>query len=221
MSTGALATLLSQQPYSFTGLKTIGVVFFIIDLVLFSIFCGCITYRFARNRRALSRSLRHPHESFYFGTFWVSIALILYCINQYGAPKSGPWLTKALEVMFWTYAACVLLVAVFQYHVIFDEEEIPVSEAMPSWILPMYPFLVLGPLAAVVVKYQPQTSAVPIMIGGLCFQGLGWCFAFIIYTCYVSRLMGSGIPEPSKKPGMYVAVGPAGMCSESQDQTHC
>lgn len=69
---------------------------------------------------------------------------------------------KALEVLFWMYAACVLLVAVFQYHVIFDEEKLPVVDAMPAWILPMYPLLVLGPLAAVLEYNQPRTGALPI-----------------------------------------------------------
>jgi tellurite resistance protein TehA-like permease len=211
MSTGALATLIGQQPYTFPGLKTIGATVFVIDIVLFVVFCGCITYRFTRNRNVLSKSLHHPHESFYFGTFWVSIALILYCVQQYGVSSTGPWLTKAFEISFWTYVGCVFLVAVFQYHVIFDEEKLSVSEAMPSWILPVYPFLILGPLAAELVKGQVQTRALPILLGGLCFQGLGWCVAFIMYTLYVTRLIGSEIPEPSKKPGMYVAVGPAGM----------
>jgi tellurite resistance protein TehA-like permease len=62
MSTGALATLLGQQPFYFTGLKTIGKVVFILDLVLFLTFCGCITYRFVTNNRSLNRSLHHPHE---------------------------------------------------------------------------------------------------------------------------------------------------------------
>lgn len=211
MSTGAIATLLGQQPFSFRGLKTIGKVFFIFDLMLFFLFSICISYRFGRIRGALTRSLHHPHESFFFGTFWVSIALILYCVQQYGVPATGPWLVKALEVFFWIYAGCVILVAVFQYHVIFDLERLPVMEAMPAWILPVYPFLILGPLAAVLEYNQPQSSALPIMIGGICFQGLGWSIALIMYTIYVTRLVNSELPEPSKRPGMYVAVGPAGM----------
>jgi tellurite resistance protein TehA-like permease len=210
MSTGAIATLLGQQPYNFTGLKTIGKIFFILDLVLFFAFSGCIAYRFIKNRGAMSRSLHHPYESFYFGTFWVSIALILYCMQQYGVPSSGPWLIKTLEILFWLYAACVLLVAVFQYHVIFDEENLPVMEAMPAWILPVYPFIVLGPLAAVLLYSQPQESGLRILIAGITFQGLGWCVAFIMYTIYVTRLVNSELPEPDKRPGMYVAVGPAG-----------
>ena len=212
MSTGAIATLLGQQPFEFDGLKTIGKIFFILDLVLFVTFCGCITYRFIKTQPgSFSLSLHHPHESFFFGTFWVSIALILYSIQQYGVPSSGPWLIKTLEILFWIYAGCAILVAVFQYHVIFDTRKLPVMDALPAWILPVYPFLVLGPLSAVLEYNQPQESAIPIMIGGICFQGLGWGIAFIMYTIYVTRLINSELPEPSKRPAMYVAVGPAGI----------
>ncbi|KAF2107306.1 voltage-dependent anion channel [Lophiotrema nucula] len=209
MSTGAIATLLGQQPYSFTGLKTTGKIFFILDLILFLTFSGLITSRFIRNKGSLIKSLHHPHESFFFGTFWVSIALILYCIQQYGVPSCGPWLVKALEILFWTYAGCALLVAIFQYHVIFDLEQLPVVDAMPAWILPVYPFLVLGPLAAALEYSQPPSSGLAILIGGLCFQGLGWSVAFIMLTIYVTRLVNSELPEPGKRPGMFVAVGPA------------
>jgi tellurite resistance protein TehA-like permease len=153
--------------------------------------------------------LHHPHESFFFGSFFVSIALIIYCMEQYGVPSSGPWLTKTLEVLFWFYAGIVMLVAVFQYHVIFDREQLPVTEAMPAWILPVYPFLVLGPLGGTLLKSQPPASGLPIFIGSIAFAGLGWTVAFFMLTIYVTRLVNSELPEASKRPGMYVAVGPA------------
>lgn len=209
MSTGAIATLLGQQPNSFTGLKTIGKIFFIVDIVLFLAFCACITYRFSTNPGSLKRSLHHPHESFFFGSFFVSIALIIYCMEQYAVPSTGPWMIKTLEVLFWGYAGVVMLVAVFQYHVIFDREQLPVTEAMPAWILPVYPFLVLGPLGGTLLKSQPPGSGLLIFIGSIAFQGLGWTFAFFMLTIYVTRLVNSELPEASKKPGMYVAVGPA------------
>jgi tellurite resistance protein TehA-like permease len=211
MSTGALASLLGQQPNTFPGLRSIGKVFFIVDIVLFVTLCILVTVRFTLHPRALAKSLHHPLESFYFGAFWVSIALILYCTQQYGVPSCGPWLVKTLEVCYWIYASCALLVAVFQYHVIFDEEKLPVFEAMPAWILPAYPFIVLGPLASVLLYSQPKTSAIPILISGIMFQGLGWTIALIMYTIYFTRLINSDIPEEPKRAGMYIAVGPAGM----------
>ncbi|KAH7091599.1 C4-dicarboxylate transporter/malic acid transport protein-like protein [Paraphoma chrysanthemicola] len=209
MSTGALATLLGQQPFSFAGLKALGKVFFILDLCLFLVFSACITYRFTTNPGSLKRSLHHPHESFFFGSFFVSIGLIIYCIEQYGSPASGPWLTKALEILFWTFAGTVMFVAVFQYHVIFDREQLPVTEAMPAWILPVYPFLILGVLGSTLLKSQPTDAGLPIFIGSIAFSGLGWTVAFFMLSIYVTRLVNSELPEASKRPGMYVAVGPA------------
>lgn len=145
MSTGAIATLLSQQPkaFGFHGLQTIGKIFFVLDLVLFVVFVAAISARFYIDPAALRKSFHHPHESFFLGTALVSVALILYCAQQYGVPACGPWLVKALEVAFWVYAGVALLVAVFQYHVIFDEENLPVVDALPAWILPCTSCLVL------------------------------------------------------------------------------
>lgn len=217
MATGAMAMLLSQQPFSFHGLEAIGKLFFILDLVLFFTFCGLITFRFATNPPALRRSLHHPHESFYFGAFWVSVDFVLYNTEIYGVPavSSATWLIKALEVLFWLYATCALLVVVFQYHVIFDEEELPVRDAMPAWILPAYPFLVLGPFAAALAGNQPTSSAIPIIIAGLLFNGLGWMIAFLMFGLYIARLVQHELPDAPKRPGMFVAVGPAGEFSRS------
>lgn len=41
------------------------------------------------------------------------------------------------------------------------------------------------------------------------FAGLGWTFAFIMLTLYVTRLVNSELPEASKRPGMFIAVGTA------------
>lgn len=215
MSTGAIAILLSVQPFTFNGLRTIGKIFFILDLVLFITFSALIINRFIvkGGKSALIKSLHHPLESFYFGAFWISLDFIIYCIQQYGVASCGPWLVKTLEVLFWAFASCAILVVIFQYHVIFDEEHLPTVHAMPVWILPAYPFLVLGPLAATLEYSQPRTSALPILIGGILFQGLGWTIAFFMYTLYITRLVNSSLPEPSKMPGMFVAVGPAAYTS--------
>lgn len=211
MSTGAVAVLLSQQPNTFHGLETIGKIFFLLDVVLFLVFSALISTRFILKPEAFRTSLHHQHESFFFGAFWVSLALILYCIQQYGVPSCGPWLVKTMEVCFWIYAAFALLVSIFQYHVIFDVERLPVAEMMPTWILPIYPVIILGPLAGVILSTQPSSAGTPILIGAIGFQGLGWMFGILIYSLWITRLTISSLPDESKRPGMYVAVGPSGM----------
>lgn len=102
-----------------------------------------------------------------------------------------------------------MFVAGFQYHVIFDCEQLPVTEAMPVWILPMCPSLIFGPLGSTLLKCHPTDSGLPIWLGSLTFTGLGWTFAFFMLSLYITRLVNSDMPEASKRPGMYATVGPA------------
>lgn len=138
-------------------------------------------------------------------------------IGSFIDSKEEPrWLHQTIEAFFWIYAAGALQLVIFQYHVIFDEGRLPiVKEAMPTWILPAYPFIIMGPLAAMILKYgshEPgqDRSATAMLIGGIFFAGLGWSLAFIMYTVYITRLIGGALPKAKKRPDMFVAVGPAG-----------
>ena len=210
MATGSLAVVLNQTPNQFTGLITIGKTVFIVDLVLFCAFTVMIALRFILVPQALSKSFHHPIEAFFFGTFWVSISLILQNTQLYGVPACGPWLVKALELCFWLYGGMIILVAVFEYHVLFHSERLDISGMVPAWILPIYPLLVAGPLAGVLLETQPSSASLPIFVGGVAFQGLGWMVSTFMYGIWTIRLMSSDMPPPSTRPGAYIAVGPTG-----------
>jgi tellurite resistance protein TehA-like permease len=209
MSTGSLASVIAQTPNQFAGLQTIGKLFFIVDLVLFVVFNALLCSRFIIAPRKWCASLHHPVEGLFFGTYWVSIALILNCVQLYGVSSSGPWLVKACEVLFWLYCALVLLVAIFQYYVLFQEERLNVADAMPAWIFPIYPLLIVGLMAGAMIPSQPEDSAYPMWVGAVMMQGLAWTVSFMMYTIYTQRLMSSSLPTPSSRPGMFVSVGPA------------
>lgn len=210
MATGAVAVVLYQTPYKFTGLVTIGKVIFILDLLLFMAFTIAIGSRFALRPKAFLESLYDSDEAFYFGTWWVSLALILENISQYAIPPCGAWLVKTLEILFWIYVACVLVVAVLQYQYLFVTRNLHIADMTPSWLLPIYPLLVTGPLAAIVVQHQPPAHASPIWICGVAAQGLGWMVTVFMYAMWTIRLLCEEIPAPPMRPGMYIAVGPTG-----------
>jgi C4-dicarboxylate transporter/malic acid transport protein len=210
MSTGALAVVLGQTPNKFDGLQTIGKIFFILDLVLFALFSIAMFLRAYWFPRRFLASLHHPVEGLFFGSYWVSVSLILNCMQAYGVPNSGPWLIKCLNVLFWIYCAVVLCVAIGQYYVLFQEERLRITDAVPAWIFPIYPLLVIGPMAGTMVPSQPHHAALPMWVGAVMLQGLAWIVALMMYAMYMQRLMTSSLPAPSTRPGMYVSVGPAG-----------
>ena len=215
MATGSLAVVIYQCPYKFRGLVTIGKAVFIIDLVFFTLFCGLILARFLIVPKTFVDSLRHPVEAFYVGTFWVSISLILQNASQYGSPSCGPWLQKALEVCYWLYTGSVIIVAIIQYYVLFISQKFSLSKMVPAWILPVYPLLVTGTLAGVLLANEPASAAVPIFIGGILSQGLGWMVTTFLYVMWTLRLFSAELPPPSARPGMYIAVGPTGYTAQA------
>jgi tellurite resistance protein TehA-like permease len=210
MSTGALAVVLGNTPNKFTGLQTIGEIVFIVDLVLFLLFTGLMITRFVLVPRKLTASLHHPVEGLFHGTFWVSVALILNCSYVYGHPKTGEWLTTALRVCFWLYCAMAFSVSIAQYSMFFRLERLNVTNAVPAWIFPIYPLLVVGTLAGTILPSQPDSASWEIFVGGVLFQGVAWLVSFLMYAIYMQRLMTSHLPTATVRPGMYVSVGPAG-----------
>ncbi|KAI4169561.1 MAG: hypothetical protein LQ346_008956 [Caloplaca aetnensis] len=212
MSTGSLAVVLYQTPYKFAGVVTLGKVIFIIDLVFFALLCICISLRFYIRPRLIVKSVYDSHQShdepFYLGAFGVSVALILENIAQYGVPACGPWLVRACEVLFWLYFGCILIVAVLQYQTLFVTRKFNIDSMTPSWLLPIYPLLITGSLASVVMTHQPHRSASPIWICGVASQGLGWMVTILMYAMWAIRLLCEEIPAPAMRPSMYVAVGP-------------
>lgn len=210
MSTGALAVVLGNTPNSFTGLQTIGEIFYIFDIVLFLVFNGLMITRFVLVPRKLLASLHHPVEGLFHGTYWVSVALILNGAYVYGNEKTGAWLTKALEASFWIYCAVAFIVGVAQYSMFFRLERLDVTDAVPAWIFPIYPLLVVGTLAGTILPAQPDNSSWRIFVGGVLLQGLAWVVSFLMYGIYTQRLMTSALPSANVRPGMYVSVGPAG-----------
>ncbi|KAK3060121.1 hypothetical protein LTS18_009320, partial [Coniosporium uncinatum] len=66
MSTGALAIILAQTPFQFTGLRTIGKIVYILDIVMFVTFNILLLTRFILRPTALTKSLHTPPEALFF-----------------------------------------------------------------------------------------------------------------------------------------------------------
>ncbi|SMQ51865.1 unnamed protein product [Zymoseptoria tritici ST99CH_1A5] len=210
MSTGALSIVLANTPNRFNGLDTIGTIFFILTIILFLLFTTFMTLRAIWYPKRFIGSLHHPVEGLFFGSYFVTVSLILNGTQAYGVPNCGPWLPDALRVCYWLYCAVVLIVGVGQYYVLFQEERLKITDAVPAWIFPIYPLLVVGPMAGTMIPSQPVRQAFDMWVGAVMLQGLAWTVALMMYSLYTQRLMTGALPSPPTRPGMYVSVGPAG-----------
>ena len=98
--------------------------------------------------------------------------------------------------------------AIGHYYLLFSGIPMTVQSMTPGWLLPIFPVMLCGTLAAIIAPFQPSEHAIPILIAGLIFKGLGWMIAIFMYANYIARLMSAGLPTPSTRPGMFIAVGP-------------
>ena len=214
MSTGGLATLLSLQPHAFPGLITIGAIFYVSNIFIFAILCTLLLMRWAKHAGTFKESLKHEREGLFLGPFWLSVATIItgtqrYVILSMDANNSmRPWLQTSIAVAFWGYTAATFMLAVFQYSYLFHTHMYHLPKFMPSWLLPIFPIMLAGTIAAVIAGDQPVASRLPILVAGLGCQGLGFTVCLLMYAHYIGRLMTAGLPSPEHRPAMYIGVGP-------------
>jgi C4-dicarboxylate transporter/malic acid transport protein len=213
MSTGGLALLLGAQPHTFSGLVTIGKVVYIFNLVLFILTCSALIYRFVKYRGTFKPSLVHPTESLFMPTSLLSLATIISAIPIYGIPATGQWLVEVYIVLFWLYFAFTFVSAVAQYYYLFSRPQFTIQGMIPSWILPIFPFMLCGTVSSSGARFMSPTQAMPVIIGGLTAQGLGMLVAFLMYVQYIRRLLQFGLPSPNMRPGMFISVGPPAFTS--------
>ena len=211
MSTGGIAVLLSKTPHRFQGLDTIGLVFFLADLLLFLGICATMTARFVLYKGTFLRSLYHPTESLFIPTYFLAIGVIIIGMTQYA--QIGDWMTTGLGVLFWIYYLVAFCLAVIQYVILFTGKPHTIQSMTPAWILPVFPIMLAGPVANAVVSLQDTGGGIPIIIAGIAAQGLGFTISILMYANYLGRLMSYGLPQRNARPGMFIAVGPPSFTS--------
>ncbi|KAI8940172.1 hypothetical protein NX059_003879 [Plenodomus lindquistii] len=214
MATGGLATLISIQPHAFPGLITIGAIFYIVNLLFFTVISLTMVVRFTKYAGTFKASILHEREGLFLGPFFLSIATIItgaqkYIIESYEADHPNrAWAVTTMAVAFWSYTFVTFCLASFQYSFLFCCHTYKLTSFMPSWLLPIFPVMLSGTIASVIAKDQPVAARMPMLVAGLGCQGLGFTVAILMYAHYIGRLMQVGYPDREHRGAMFIAVGP-------------
>ncbi|KAK0107123.1 hypothetical protein ONS95_003829 [Cadophora gregata] len=216
MATGGIANAINSIPFKFKGLNTIGNMFLILTIVLFITCCILITIRFYSRPGSFKQSFLEPSESLFIPASVVSCGVMLMAFAKYGVPSSGKWLQTGLEVLFWVYAAMAFLSSCAIYVILWSTQHFSLCDMTPIWVFPVYPLLILAPMAAALINSVPtpddtlRISSKTIIAGATTLQGCGFLVSALIYSAFLYRLMTNGLPSRRQLPSMFVSVGPAG-----------
>ncbi|KAJ6258839.1 hypothetical protein Dda_6894 [Drechslerella dactyloides] len=208
MSTGGISLLLFALPFQFPGLRVIGWIFYVLNVVMFTCICAAMMLRFMFHKGTFAASLKHEREGFFFPTFWLSIATLITSTQRYVIQPHDTNLLWGIQTAFWGYGICTFILAVGQYCFVFSAHNFGLGTMMPTWILPIFPIMLTGTIASVIAETQPEIGRVPILVAGLTCQGLGLSVAFMMYAHMVGRLMSAGLPNREHRPGLFMCVGP-------------
>ena len=214
MATGGISTLIAIQPHKFPGLITVGAVFYIFNLMLFTAVTMTLILRFTKYSGSFKASISHEREGLFLGPFFLSIATIItgtqkYVIEAYEIDHPNrAWAITTMAVAFWAYTFITFSLASFQYSFLFCSHTYKLNSFMPSWLLPIFPIMLAGTIASVIAKDQPVSARMPILVAGIGCQGLGFTVAILMYAHYIGRLMQVGYPDREHRGAMFIAVGP-------------
>lgn len=212
MSTGGLALVLGVTPNQFNGLQTIGKTLFISNIFLFILITVGISARFAICPQALRNSLLDGHEGLFMPCFFLTISTMISNTQIYLVPGVEEFLETVMRDIFWIYVAFTLTLAVLFYWFIWTTPEINqklhADKMGPGWMLPIFPIMLSGTLSQVIAAKQPPQDALPIVVAGIAFQGLGWFVASCLSTIWIYRLFRTGPLLVNVRPAMFMLVGP-------------
>lgn len=211
MSTGGLSLALAETPHKFRGLHTIGLTIFILDLVLFALLFACLIARFILYPSHVLKAIFHPQESFFIGSFWLSISVIIGGIQLYGITygPAYPRLVYAVYVLHYLYAALSLLNAIAQYWILIQRSTVRPVPFSPSMFLAGYSAMLTGTIASLVAGSQSPERALLVIVLGLAYQGFGWIISLVCVVYFVRALLDKGLPPPQLRPGLFIPVGSA------------
>ncbi|KAB8231041.1 putative C4-dicarboxylate transporter/malic acid transport protein [Aspergillus alliaceus] len=209
MATGGIANVLYTIPYRFRGLQTIGIIFFLFNIVLYATIWSLLAMRFYLYPYTFKASFLHPTESLFFPASVVSFGTILINVSQYGPDNTGPWLARAVEILFWIDACLAIIFSAGIYLLLWSTQTFTIAQMTPIWIFPAYPLLIIGPHAGILSSKLESSRLLPIIIGGTTIQGVGFLVSLMVYSAFIYRLMSQKLPRENVRPGMFVSIGPS------------
>lgn len=132
MSTGGIALVLGQLPFQFDGLKTIGLIFYIADVVLFFLVVIAMILRYTLAGASFRYTVTHPTECLFMPTSQLAFATIVMGMGLYAEPHTGPWCIQAMRVCFWIFTAVACIQGPLQYFALFTSELLCTMDNLPS-----------------------------------------------------------------------------------------
>lgn len=180
MGTGIVSTLLFEMPYRGPGQRTAGVVFFIANMALFTVFVLVTLLRYCMFPYIPKLLLQHPSESLYVGTVPMAWATIVNMAIYSGA-HYGTGLVTIAYIGWWAdVIMSVVTCFTVTYAMISRHTHHSLSETSSLWLLPIVSAPVASTSAAIIIPHLSLRHQYMTLIVAYVLWGFGVFLASMI-----------------------------------------
>ncbi|KAM0250910.1 hypothetical protein ACHAQJ_008445 [Trichoderma viride] len=205
---------LRQVIYQAEWVTGFGIFFCLLNIVLFLTNCVLLSMRFYMRPGSLTKSFTDQVESLFIPAFFVSIAVILTNVCQYGVPHCGVWLLKTLQILFWIYTGLSAIASAGLYLILWSTLIFPIHMMTPTWVFPAYPLMLTAPFAGNLIAAASSINRIDVLdapaiaFSAVSTQGTGCLISLMISAAFIYRLMTQKLPRDFQRPGIFISIGP-------------
>lgn len=211
MGTGIISLLLVTEQHKFRGMWAIGVAFYILNIVLFTVFALVTAARFIVFPWSFFIMLHHPTPSMFIGTIPISFATIVNATAIIAAPRLGEWAVNFVWGMWWLDVALTVLSSFCMPVVMFHYQRLSLDQMTATWLLPIVPCVVTAASGGVVAPILPESHALITILVSYVLWSIGMSLSFIILALYFQRLCVYKLPTVEI---IVSALLPLGLCGQ-------
>lgn len=213
MGIGIVAALTYTSPIPIPGLHSIGIAFFLLANVVFSIALGLWLWRWIRHTDEALKDFSDPGKILFYGALAMGISVIGNDYLVIGRHLFTPATAILISKTFWLCGVAVSLFTVVTVpYLLFVSHKVSLEDTHASWLIPVVPPIVAAATGAKLIPYWSTLSwqfFFTILI--LAMFGMTFFLFIMISSLYYSRLVYGGKIAGSFVPSVWILIGPIGM----------
>jgi len=213
MGIGIVAALTYTSPIPIPGLHSIGISFFLLANLVFTIALGLWLWRWIRHTDEALKDFSDPGKLLFYGALAMSISVIGNDYLIIGRHLLTPATAISISKAIWLCGVVVALFTVVTVpYLLFVSHQVSLEDTHASWLIPVVPPIVAAATGAKLIPYWSTPSwqfLFTILI--LAMFGMTSFLFIMISSLYYSRLVYGGKIAGDFVPSVWILIGPIGM----------
>ncbi|OAL05427.1 C4-dicarboxylate transporter/malic acid transport protein [Phaeosphaeriaceae sp. SRC1lsM3a] len=215
MGTGIVAVLLHAlsdlYPSQEYPLRTLSIVFFVLNVLVFGIILLISILRYTLYPATWSLMLQHPVQSLFLGTLPMGFATI---VNMFVAVCVPAWAGRTPYVawgMWWLDVVVSVACCLWLPFQMMTKHQTRHETMTAAWLLPIVSCIVAAASGGIVAQVLPDPNyALITIITSYVLWGMGIPLALVVLTIYFHRLAIHKLPPSEVIVSVFLPLGPMG-----------